>query len=66
MVKRQSRYILPCGGALRKPSVASGGYGGMYNHLERGKGENVHWYYVRSLGERQVLELFLLVFDGFR
>lgn len=33
VVKRQSRYILPCG------------YGGMYNHLERGQGENVQWFY---------------------
>ncbi|CAE8642087.1 unnamed protein product, partial [Polarella glacialis] len=33
IVKRQSRYILPCG------------YGGMYNHLETGKGENVQWLY---------------------
>eukprot|EP00435_Cladocopium_sp_Y103_P014110 s2414_g3.t1 len=33
VVKRQSRYVLPCG------------YGGMYNHLERGQGENVQWFY---------------------
>jgi len=33
VVKRQTRYVLPCG------------YGGMYNHLEKGQGENVQWYY---------------------
>ncbi|CAJ1449102.1 unnamed protein product, partial [Effrenium voratum] len=33
VVKRQSRYVLPCG------------YGGMYNHLERGEGENVQWFF---------------------
>eukprot|EP00439_Symbiodinium_sp_Y106_P061861 s3249_g9.t1 len=33
VMKRQSRYVLPCG------------YGGMYNHLECGQGENVQWFY---------------------
>jgi hypothetical protein len=33
LVKRQNRYILPLG------------YGGMYNHLETGGGENVQWLY---------------------
>lgn len=33
LVKRQSRYVLPCG------------YGGLYNHLPTGRGENVQWLY---------------------
>lgn len=33
LVKRKSRYVLPCG------------YGGLYNHLATGKGENVQWLY---------------------
>eukprot|EP00930_Biecheleria_cincta_P086561 TRINITY_DN75835_c0_g1_i1.p1 TRINITY_DN75835_c0_g1~~TRINITY_DN75835_c0_g1_i1.p1 ORF type:complete len:583 (+),score=103.19 TRINITY_DN75835_c0_g1_i1:35-1783(+) len=33
LVKRHSKYVLPCG------------YGGMYNHLESGQGENVQWFY---------------------
>lgn len=33
IVKRQARHVLPCG------------YGGMYNHLETDKGENVEWLY---------------------
>lgn len=33
LVKRSSRYVLPCG------------YGGMHNHLPAGKGENVQWFY---------------------
>jgi hypothetical protein len=33
LTKRQSRYVLPCG------------YGGLYNHLATGQGENVQWLY---------------------
>eukprot|EP00931_Biecheleriopsis_adriatica_P056092 TRINITY_DN33241_c0_g1_i1.p1 TRINITY_DN33241_c0_g1~~TRINITY_DN33241_c0_g1_i1.p1 ORF type:complete len:594 (-),score=130.99 TRINITY_DN33241_c0_g1_i1:29-1810(-) len=33
LVKRQARYVLPCG------------YGGLYNHLEAGQGENVQWFF---------------------
>lgn len=33
ITKRQPRYVLPCG------------YGGMYNHLETGSGNNVEWLY---------------------
>jgi len=33
ITKREGRYVLPCG------------YGGLYNHLEAGKGENIEWLY---------------------
>merc|ERR1719188_2771496 len=33
ITKREARYVLPLG------------YGGLYNHLEKGKGENVEWLY---------------------
>lgn len=33
ITKREARYVMPCG------------YGGLYNHLDAGGGENVEWLY---------------------